>query len=59
LPGDDDAVVTVANTRLKGAADFVVVPAVHSLMMNDAKVQEYVLRFLEQGRFQGGRGEDE
>ena len=32
LPGDDDGVVTVASTRLAGASDFVIVPAIHALL---------------------------
>ncbi len=52
LPGDDDGIVTVANTHLEGAADFVVVRVLHFSMMDDPKVIEYVLRFLEEGHFQ-------
>jgi pimeloyl-ACP methyl ester carboxylesterase len=51
LPGDDDGVVTVASTRLAGAADFVVVPDVHALLPFDSRVRDYALRFLRQGCF--------
>jgi pimeloyl-ACP methyl ester carboxylesterase len=51
LPGDDDGVVTVASTRLAGAADFVVVPGFHALLPRNSKVQDYTLRFLEHGYF--------
>jgi pimeloyl-ACP methyl ester carboxylesterase len=51
LPGDDDGIVTVASTRLRGAADFVLVPKLHSQLPKDAKVHEYVMQFLEHGRF--------
>jgi len=51
LRGDDDLVVSVAETRLPGAHDFVVVTALHSLIMDNAKVQEYSLRFLQRGCF--------
>jgi len=51
LPGDDDGVVTVASTRLAGASDFVVVPVLHSLLVNDARVLRYTLRFLQHGHF--------
>ena len=51
VPGDNDGVVSVASTRLAGAADFAVLPALHTFMMNDAKVQEYTLRFLQHGYF--------
>ncbi len=51
LPGDNDAVVTVDSTKLAGARDFVVLPVLHSFVMNDATVQEYTLRFLQHGYF--------
>jgi len=51
LPDDNDGTVTVASTRLAGATDFVVVPTMRSLMINDAKVIEYTLRFLRKGYF--------
>ncbi len=52
LPGDDDAVVTVESTRLVGARDFRVFPVLHSVFMNDPKVQECTLRFLNNGYFE-------
>jgi hypothetical protein len=52
LPGDDDAVVTVASTRLHGARDFRILPVLHSVFMNDKKVQEYTARFLNEGHFE-------
>ncbi len=51
LDGDDDMVVTVAETRLPGAHDFVIVPVAHTFIMNDEKVQQYTLRFLQHGYF--------
>lgn len=51
LQGDDDMVVTVQETRLPGARDFVVVPAYHTLIMDNPKVREYTKRFLEKGHF--------
>lgn len=51
LPGDDDGTVTVRSTRLEGEADFIVLPVLHSFMMNDARVMECVLGFLAHGRF--------
>jgi pimeloyl-ACP methyl ester carboxylesterase len=51
LGGDNDLVVSVESTRLPGARDFAVVPVLHSFMMDDAVVQEYVLRFLRHGYF--------
>jgi pimeloyl-ACP methyl ester carboxylesterase len=51
LEGDDDMVVTVQETRLPGARDFVVVPALHTLIMDNPKVREYTKRFLDEGHF--------
>lgn len=51
LDGNDDMVVTVAETQLPGAADFVIVPVLHTFIMDDAQVQEYTLRFLQHGYF--------
>jgi pimeloyl-ACP methyl ester carboxylesterase len=49
LPGDDDGTVTVASTRLKGAADFMTVRSLHSMMMWNPTVMESTKRFLETG----------
>jgi len=51
LPGDDDGMVTVASTRLAQAADFVLLPAYHSSIMDNRYVREYTLRFLQRGYF--------
>ncbi len=51
LPGDDDGTVTVSGARLDGAADFAVVPVLHSFIMNDDRVLEYTLRFVQHGHF--------
>lgn len=51
LGRDNDMVVSVESTRLAGAADFAVLPVLHTLMMDDATVQEYTLRFLTHGYF--------
>lgn len=51
LDGDDDAVVRVAETRLEGADDFLVLPVNHAAMMKDPAVQRATVRFLETGRF--------
>ena len=55
LPGDNDGVVTVASTRLNGAADFVRVPVLHALLVSDARVREYTLSFLQNGYFLDAR----
>lgn len=52
LPGDDDSIVSVAETRLPGAADFRVVPSLHAWVGEDEETQEYVLTFLRKGYFE-------
>lgn len=51
IPGDDDGRITVETTRLAGASDFVVIPAVHEFIANDPRVFNYTLRFLADGYF--------
>lgn len=38
--------------RLDGMADFLAVPAAHSLIMRDPAVMQQVLNFLSHGRFE-------
>jgi pimeloyl-ACP methyl ester carboxylesterase len=51
LEGDDDAIVRVAETRLEGADDFLLVPVHHAAMMKHPTVQQAVSSFLTTGRF--------
>ncbi|MEZ6129228.1 MAG: alpha/beta hydrolase [Planctomycetaceae bacterium] len=51
LPGDNDSTVTVASTRLPGAADYRLVPVIHSFLMNDRRVIQATRTFLQQGCF--------
>ena len=51
ISGENDFVVTVAETRLAGAADFLVVPKLHTFIMNSPEVRQYTLRFLQHGHF--------
>jgi len=51
IPGDDDFVVSVEETRLPGARDFLVLPVLHGSIMEDQRVQECTLRFLQGGYF--------
>jgi hypothetical protein len=51
LPGDNDGTITVESTKLAGAHDFIVLPVLHSFIMNNDKVQELTLRFLQNGYF--------
>ena len=51
LSGDNDMVVTVDETRLPGASDFLCLPVIHTFMMDDHAVQEATLNFLQHGYF--------
>jgi pimeloyl-ACP methyl ester carboxylesterase len=51
LAGDDDLVVTVDETRIPGARDFLLVPVLHTFLMDDEAVQKATLRFIEHGHF--------
>lgn len=57
LDGDDDAVVTVAETKLDGADDFFLVPVRHAAMMKSPTVQDAVTAFLTTGRFPMARAD--
>lgn len=54
LDGDDDAVVRVEETKLDGAADFLLLPVRHAFMMGDPEVQRATAAFLATGRFSAG-----
>ena len=49
LPGDDDGVVSVQETQLAGATEHVVVPALHTFLMNNDEAIQKTVDFL-QGR---------
>jgi pimeloyl-ACP methyl ester carboxylesterase len=51
LAGDNDGTISVETAKLAGARDFVVLPLLHSFLMDNPRVQQYVLRFLQQGFF--------
>lgn len=51
LPGDDDGTVAVSETRLEGAADFMVLPGLHGFIARSVQIEQPVLNFLESGRF--------
>jgi pimeloyl-ACP methyl ester carboxylesterase len=51
IPGDDDGTVGVAETRIKGARDFIVLTGLHtSLLWQDSTIEQ-VLYFLKNGQF--------
>ncbi len=51
LVGDNDGVISVETAKLNGAHDFARLPIIHSFMMDNPKVQQYVLCFLQHGYF--------
>ena len=51
LKGDNDATISVETAKLAGARDFIVLPIIHSFIMNDARVQKMTLEFLRHGHF--------
>ncbi len=54
IPGPDDGKVGVDRARVDGAADFMVVSATHTFIMNRRDVAEEVVSFLREGRFGSG-----
>ncbi len=51
LPGDDDGTVSVKETYLAGASDFLIIPAIHARLSNDPRTIKATLNFLRLGRF--------
>jgi pimeloyl-ACP methyl ester carboxylesterase len=51
LPGPNDGSVSVASTRLEGAAGFLLVPHTHTFIMRSRRVADEAIRFLRTGRF--------
>jgi pimeloyl-ACP methyl ester carboxylesterase len=62
LPSPSDGVVTVAETRVPGMRDHVVLPVSHSGMLVSSAVARHICSFLREGAFEkaeGGRRKDE
>jgi pimeloyl-ACP methyl ester carboxylesterase len=51
IAGASDGKVSVAETRLPGAADHIVIPGWHTFLMAQPAVQRQVVQFLQNGRF--------
>lgn len=51
VTGDDDMVVSVAETKLAGASDFLTLPVLHGVMMDDVQVRKCLLHYLQEGYF--------
>ena len=52
IPGPDDGKVAVGRANSEGAADFLVVPATHTFIMNRRDVADQSVHFLRNGSFQ-------
>lgn len=51
IPGEDDGTVTLASTRLPGAADFATVKCLHSFISSNPQAIKYVMNFLKNAQF--------
>jgi len=51
IPGIDDGRIAVESTKLAGMADFLVLPCIHPLIMNDKNVIRQTIHFLLLGCF--------
>ena len=51
IEGDDDGVVGVAETKLPGARDYLLLPITHLAVTRHPSVHAYTLRFLKYGHF--------
>jgi pimeloyl-ACP methyl ester carboxylesterase len=51
VTGDDDGVVSVDETKLPGACDFLEVPLTHGALMDDRQVRQCLLNFFKEGYF--------
>lgn len=56
IPGDDDGVVAVTETRLAGASDFLVVEGLHSFLPSNEAAATAAIHFLAHGRFPPKKG---
>lgn len=56
IPGEDDGIVPLCRMWLDGAADTLIVPNSHSLMMHSEDVADQVVAFLANGRFEHAEG---
>jgi hypothetical protein len=56
IPGDDDGTVSIESAKLPNAADFLVVDATHTFIMQDTEVARQTIHFLRFGRFAKAAG---
>ena len=51
IPGKDDGKVSVESAKLHGMKDFLIVPRSHPFIMNDEKVLQQIVAFINNGMF--------
>jgi hypothetical protein len=51
IPGPDDGRIAVEHTRLVGMKDFLILPCIHALIMNDKQVIQQTIHFIKHGCF--------
>ena len=54
LCGDNDGIVTVEETKLKGAKDSILLPGLHSFLVYYPSIISQTLTFLKEGKFHEG-----
>jgi len=52
LPGDDDGTLSVDQTKLQGASDFILLPYIHGTIMMQDKTLRQTLNFIQDGHFE-------
>lgn len=52
IPGEDDGKVSVDNAKVQGMTDFIIIPATHTFIMENAAAIEQTIAFLKSGKFQ-------
>lgn len=55
LPEPNDGAVSMERTKLEGAADFILVEANHTFIMQEEEVARQVIHFFRSGRFDHGK----
>lgn len=55
LPGQDDGKVSLSHTKLDGMTDHIALPVTHPLMMDNPRVIDETLHFLQHGSFQSNK----
>lgn len=52
LPGDDDGTLSVEQTKLQGASDFILLPYIHATIMIQDRTLQQTLNFIQEGHFE-------